>query len=79
MSYQNILIVAEEKLKGEFNSVIIDIKECISSGSTGGEITSMVGKYLKDLETNNKPAYSVMENEIHKYLRYCKKIGLEII
>lgn len=78
MDYQRILTIAEDKLGNEFSYIVRDIKECIASGSTGGEISSMVGKYLKDLETNNKLAYSIIEKDIQFYLLQCKKHGLYV-
>lgn len=76
MDYQRILTIAEDKLGNEFSYIVKDIKECIASGSTGGEISSMVGKYLKDLEINNKLAYSMIKEDVQFYLLQCKKHGL---
>jgi len=79
MDYQHILAIAENKLKGKFDYIIKDIKNQISSGSTGGEISSMVGKYLKDLKINNLTAYSLFENDIQFYISECKRHGLDVI
>ena len=78
MDYQQILAVAENRFKEEFSDIIKDLKDLISSGSTGGEISSMVGKYLKDLKAKNPNAYGLIENEIRLYLLECKKHGLII-
>jgi|GEM_PF-4119814 len=78
MDYQNIMSKAKNKLKGQFDYIIDDIAGKISSGSTGGEISSTVGKYIKDLEINNPAAYSLLRNDIQLYLRECEKQGLNI-
>lgn len=78
MDYQGILKIVEKKMKLDFDYIIRDIKDCISMGSTGGEISSIVGKYLKDLEINNYQAYSILKEDIEKYLLECKKQGLYI-
>ena len=46
MDYQKTLDTIKNKIGDEFPSIINDIEICIMAGSTGGEITSMVGKYL---------------------------------
>lgn len=79
MNYQGFLEIAGNKFNGEFNDVLNDIRKCISSGSTGGEISSAVGKYLKDLKLTNPIAYSLLESDIRSYIYECKKHGLEII
>lgn len=79
MDYQHILALAEDKFKNEFSYIIEDIKISIASGSTGGEISARVGKYLKDLEINNKPAYNIIARDIEFYLLSCRKHGLSII
>ncbi len=79
MDYQRILTTAEATLKNEYEYIVRDIKECISSGSTGGEISSIVGKYLKDLRSKNPHAYYLLEKDIQVYLAECKKQGLQII
>lgn len=77
--YQYILQILESKLSGRFDNVIDDIKSLISIGCTGGEITSMVGKYLKDLETTNHQVYEILKDDILFYLNECRKQGLYII
>lgn len=79
MNYQNFLMVAEIKLKNNFDCILGEIKDCISHGSTGGEISSMLGKYLKDLEVKELSAYLLLQNDIKKYLEDCRKMGLEIL
>ena len=78
MNYQKTLDTIKNKIGDEFPSIINDIEICIMAGSTGGEITSMVGKYLKDLEKTNLRAYNLMRNEIEDYIIGCKKEGLII-
>jgi hypothetical protein len=78
MDYQKILDVAEQKLGSEYIEVISNLKECISAGSTGGEITSMVGHYLKHLKYKNEKAYFVLEKDIKEHLLSCKENGLFI-
>ncbi|MFN4246284.1 MAG: hypothetical protein ACK4EY_01095 [Flavipsychrobacter sp.] len=77
--YRYILPIAESKLSGRFDNVIDDIRSLISTGCTGGEITSMVGKYLKDLETTNQQVYEILIDDILFYLNECRKQGLYII
>ena len=79
MDCQHILAIAEIKLKGKSDYIIKEIQDRISSGSTSGEISSMVGKYLKDLKLNNKTVYFLLEDDINEYIRECKENGLEII
>ena len=79
MDYQKVLNTVESKLSGKFDNIINDIKERISSGSTGGEIASMVGKYLKDLKFAHPDAYFLLREDIELYILECKKQGLEII
>lgn len=78
MDYQRILNIAKEKIEIEFPEIINDIKNCISAGSTGGEIAFIVGKYLKDMEKTNPTAYTLMRKEIEEYIIECKKEGLII-
>lgn len=78
MNYQKTLDTIKNKIGDEFPSIINDIEICIMAGSTGGEITSMVGKYLKDLEKTNLRAYNLLRNEIEDYIIGCKKEGLII-
>ena len=78
MDYQKILYIVEKKIGSEFPEILQDIKDHIISGSTGGEITFMVGKYLKDLEKTNFIAYNLLRIEIEDYIIKCKKEGLII-
>ena len=70
--------IVEKKIGKEFPSVVNDIDLCILSGSTGGEITFNIGKYLINLETNNKEAYNILFNDITEYIDGCKKEGLNL-
>lgn len=78
MNYQDMLNVAAVKMAEKHSEIIDEIKDRISSGSTGSEITMMVGKYLKDLKYQNSDAYLVLQDEIEAYLLTCKKQGLII-
>ena len=78
MNYRKILDIIKNKIYDEFPFIINDIEICIIAGSTGGEITLMVGKYLKDLEKTNLTAYNLIKNEIEDYKIECKKEGLVI-
>lgn len=78
MDYNTLLQIAESKLGIEFNHIIKDIKYHISAGCTGGEISMMVGKYLKDLQYNDINAYSILKDDINMYLLYLRKQGLII-
>jgi hypothetical protein len=55
---------------------IADIDNCIASGSTGGEITSMVGSYLINLKVNDKNIAELIGQEIDEYNDECKRIGI---
>jgi hypothetical protein len=79
MDYLGIVKIAEKKLPINQSNVIDDLKNLISQGSTGGEISSMVGKYLKDLEFNNREVFLILKDEISQYLLLCKKHGLNIL
>lgn len=68
MNYTQILTIAENKLGIEYLNVINEIKLRIESGSTGGEIGSLVGGYLKSLREENHPAYLILKPEIDLYL-----------
>ena len=77
--YQYILPILESKLRGRFDDIIAEVKSIASAGCKGGEITSMVGKYLKDLETTNHQVYEILKDDILFYLNECRKQGLYII
>jgi hypothetical protein len=79
MNYICILEIAKKRLINENMYIVDDINQCILSGSTGGEITSIVGSYLLNLKAKNFKAYQLMEDEINKFLRESKNNGLEII
>jgi hypothetical protein len=68
MDYTEILAIAQNKLDTKYEYVINDIKDKIRSGSTGGEIGSLVGGYLKTLKDQNHPAYLFIKNEVDTYL-----------
>ncbi len=72
MTYTEILALAQTKLRVEYNYVIDEIKLKIRSGSTGGEIGSLVGGYLKSLKDENHPAYTILKSEIDLYLSQFK-------
>lgn len=74
MDYQKILQIVKNKVNSDY--IIKDIQDCISRGSTGGEISFMVGKYLKDLEFKDNKVYSVLKEDISKYLIECENQGL---
>lgn len=79
MDYQKVLKAAESKLLPEFENVVQDIDDCISGGSTGGEIIGRVGKYIKDLKNTNPKAYLILKEEIDEYLTLCKKHDIIIL
>lgn len=68
MDYTQILAIAENKLEPEYDYVVDEIRLKIDSGSTGGEIGSLVGGYLKELRDQNHPAYLLLKTEIDLYL-----------
>lgn len=79
MDYRIVLTIVEEKLGNSFPYIADDIKDLIASGSTGGEIMSMIGKYLKDLQEKNETAYDLIKEDILKYLEHCRKNGHTIL
>ncbi len=68
MDYSEILELAEQKLPSEFSYIGNEIKLRISIGSTGGEIGSLVGGYLKVLRDQQHPAYLALQRDIDIYL-----------
>lgn len=79
MSVNEIINKIKEKAKANDQSEVIDeIDSLIKSGSTGSEITAMIGKYLYDIQYTNPNLYKILENEICNYLEYCYKNGLLI-
>lgn len=68
MDYAEILAIAESELHTHYDYVIDEIKLKIGSGSTGGEIGSLVGGYLKSLRDQNHPAYLLIKNDVDSYL-----------
>jgi hypothetical protein len=68
MDYTEILSIAESKLNPEYYYVINEIKLKISSGSTGGEIGSLVGGYLKKIKYDKHPAYLLLKDDIDLFL-----------
>jgi hypothetical protein len=79
MNYQEIKEIIKNKLSIDYEEVVLEIEECISRGSTGGEITAMVGYYLKNLSKKNSSAYELIKYEIDLYLKNCEDMGLIII
>lgn len=78
MNYSAILDAAKTKLK-ENSDFIQQLESCIASGSTGGEIASIVGAFLKKYKDNNDPIYYSLKKEIDNYLHDCRTNGLYII
>ena len=76
MDYQELLIVLKQKLLNEHPDIIKKVEVYVKAGSTGGEITMMVGKYLKDLKFTNYNAYKLVKKEILDFLSACEKQGL---
>jgi hypothetical protein len=68
MDYNELLMLAERKLSSDYSHVLDEIKLRIASGSTGGEIGSLVGQYLDDLRRQNHAAYQSLKTEIDTYL-----------
>ncbi|MDB4919984.1 hypothetical protein [Mucilaginibacter sp.] len=68
MDYTEILKIVENNLDPKYDYVIDEIKVQISSGSTGGEIGSLVGAYLKSLRDQHHPAYLLIKEEVDSYL-----------
>lgn len=78
MNYLEIKEIIKNKLPKNHKEVIKEIDRCIESGSTGGEITSMIGFYLKNLDRNNFKDYHLIKEDIEIYLKSCKDMGLII-
>jgi hypothetical protein len=68
MDYTEILAIAENHLVPDNKDIVNEIKLRIRSGSTGGEIGSLVGGYLKNLRDQNHVAYLMIKTEIDLYL-----------
>ena len=68
MDYTEILAIAENNLVPGNEDIVNEIKLRIRSGSTGGEIGSLVGSYLKSLRDQNHSAYLIIKTDIDFYL-----------
>jgi hypothetical protein len=79
MNYQKLINEIESKLT-DYPEVLDEIKSRVARGCTGGEITSIVGHYLKHLHITNKDASIIIKKEeIVSYLKESERIGLFII
>jgi len=72
MDYTEILAFAKSRLGAEFNYVVQEIELRVRSGSTGSEIGSLVGGYLKILRDQSHPAYLTLKAELDFYLSQFK-------
>lgn len=76
----NYDIINKIKLKLYMNGLPIysdEIDNIIIIGSTGGEITFMIGKYLSDL-IKDKKINLVIGNDVSRFIDYAKSIGIQI-
>lgn len=69
MDYLKILQKAESKDASA--AFILILKDCIESGSTGGEIISCIGSHLNDNKKGLTRDYCLLKNEINQYLHDC--------
>jgi hypothetical protein len=67
MNYQHIIEIAKQKLSKDYQHILDEIDELVTIGSTGGEITSMLGRFLIELEAKDINAYNLIKVEIEKY------------
>ena len=78
MDYDRINLIKQTLEKEGFSAVSLEIDEIISSGSTGGEITMMVGKFLLDLIKHNVEVNKLIRNDVEEFQLYARSIGLEL-
>lgn len=77
MNYSEIVQIFEKEPSAQ--NAADDLKKIIRSGATGGEISSMVGFYLKNtLRLSNAIIYQLFQKEIDEYLNQCKNNGVFI-
>ena len=68
-----------EKLK-TFNNpgIITELEKSAAGAATGSEGLMNQGSYLINLRYNNPSVFSLIEEQIGLYLKYCKQQGLSI-
>ena len=75
MDTNEIIERIKEKWRGTDNSQLVNhIDILIASGSTGGEIIGLLGRFLNDLKECNHPAYIVARDLVNDYLTIWEKI-----
>ena len=80
MDFNTIIEEIKKKWTSSNNqNLIVELDNVISSGSTGMEITFMVGSFLVKLKGDNPSAYKIIISDIQDYLKLCKENGIKIV
>lgn len=61
-----------------FATISDEIDRLIASGSTGGEITGLVGSYLNRLLRENEEVKKCIEDEVKEFNLHAKSIGIDL-
>ena len=64
--------------KRGYFEVVRDLEDLIAAGSTSSEILLSSGKYLVELKKIKPATYEMIEDEITRYVQYCREVGLDI-
>ena len=79
MSYNQIIANIFQKAKQNgFLNLEQEINQIIEKGTTGSEITAMVGQYLLNIQTSNPELFLLIQDDVQLYIEQCKKQGLII-
>ena len=78
MDYELLKIIQKKLNENGYSKISEDLSKIVRSGSTGGEITSMVGKYLYDLKNRNHKLNDLIGSEIDSFINYSYDQGLRI-
>lgn len=60
-------IVKSKLHNAGFDDVIAELERQALGGATGGEVSGITGKFLRDLESLNPPAYQIIKDEVILY------------
>jgi len=79
MDYELTEEIKQILIKNNLGIEANKITDLISAGSTGGEITGMVGSYLNRLIADNVCAMELIGNKVKQFNTHAKSIGIDLI